>query len=526
MFYNNPIYNFLLERKSSSEIIFIPENLWTGNPDEGKKIVDGFLSFNGEGVLFDKNVWKKNSASKSWNEELSAFEWIKNVRSLGTNKARVFLRDNIREWMKFQSRWDPLFWRNDILARRISNLMSNMSFFYNTADEDFQKRFTRLLNKQSIHLVQTHKKKDYGDKKIFIVKAIILASLSFKNLSGKFQLGISLLKQIIQKDILEDGMHYLRSPSEQFIFLQSLIDIKNFLGLSKITIPKFLNENIYKMSAVLKFFKIGNNELAIFNKYKFIDPDELNEVLKRSNSKLKVPNILSFAGFQRVSENRLNFLMDCGKPTEEKTHASSLSFEFSHGTEKIVVNCGSPFINNKKLSEALRSTAAHSTISIDDINSSDIFFEKNTTTRIANVWSEKLTDGHNFWINSAHSGYKDLFGLVHNRKIHIDTKNLIIRGQDYFSRPLKKHNQIPKKLSLRFHIHPDVKLSATASKKKVVLKLQNNLGWEFICSEPKIEINEGKYFGDKKLTKKNNHILISENIVPEKKIRWLFRIIK
>ena len=128
MFYNNPIYNFLLERKSSSEIIFIPENLWTGNPDEGKKIVDGFLSFNGEGVIFDKNVWKKNSASKSWNEELNAFEWIKNVRSLGTNKARVFLRDNIREWMKFQSRWDPLFWRNDILARRISNLMSNMSF--------------------------------------------------------------------------------------------------------------------------------------------------------------------------------------------------------------------------------------------------------------------------------------------------------------------------------------------------------------------------------------------------------------
>ena len=129
-------------------------------------------------------------------------------------------------------------------------------------------------------------------------------------------------------------------------------------------------------------------------------------------------------------------------------------------------------------------------------------------------------------INSAHSGYKDLFGLVHNRKIHIDTKNLIIRGQDYFSRPLNKHNQIPKKLFLRFHIHPDVKLSGTTSKKKVVLKLKNNLGWEFICSEPKIEINEGIYFGDKKINKKNNHILISENIVPEKKIKWLFRVIK
>ena len=37
MFYSNLIYNFFLERKSSSEITFIPENLWIGNPDNGKK---------------------------------------------------------------------------------------------------------------------------------------------------------------------------------------------------------------------------------------------------------------------------------------------------------------------------------------------------------------------------------------------------------------------------------------------------------------------------------------------------------
>ena len=139
MFYNNIIYNFLLDRKSSSEISFIPENLWTGSPDNGKKIIDGFLSFYGEGVAFDKKVWRSNTASKSWNEELLSFEWVKDVRALGTNKARIFLRDNIREWMKFRNKWDSFSWRTDILSKRISFLMSNMSFFYNTADEDFQK---------------------------------------------------------------------------------------------------------------------------------------------------------------------------------------------------------------------------------------------------------------------------------------------------------------------------------------------------------------------------------------------------
>ena len=110
------------------------------------------------------------------------------------------------------------------------------------------------------------------------------------------------------------------------------------------------------------------------------------------------------------------------------------------------MNCGSPFVSNKELNEAMRSTAAHSTVSIDNINSSDIFFEKNTTTRLAKVWSEKLERDNNFWINSAHTGYKDLFGLIHNRKVHIDSKNLIIRGQDYFSRPTKSYNLTPKKL--------------------------------------------------------------------------------
>ena len=41
------------------------------------------------------------------------------------------------------------------------------------------------------------------------------------------KIGIKLLIDTLNSDIMEDGMHYLRSPSEQFIFLQSLIDIKN-----------------------------------------------------------------------------------------------------------------------------------------------------------------------------------------------------------------------------------------------------------------------------------------------------------
>ena len=524
--FKNPFYNLFLDKSANSSIIFTPQNLWTGNSDNGRKITDGFLSFHNETNTFNLNTWKKNNSSKLWNQKLHSFQWVDDIKSLGTNKARIFLRKNILQWIELYNRWDPHNWDLIILSKRICNLLGNISFFYETADEEFQKTFTKSLNKQVIHLLTSLEVKIDSDDRIFIPKAIILSSLCFTNMKPKLKLGLKMLSETLTLEILDDGMHFSRSPSKHLFFLKNLIDIKNYLGLSGRSIPRALNEIIARMGMILKFFKINNNELAIFNEFSHIYSHQLNEIIKRANTRLRIPSSLDQACFRRVSDNKLIFIMDCGSPPKKKTHAGSLSFEFSHFGEKLVVNSGSPFVNDKKWIEAMRSTAAHSTVSIDDINSSDIFYQKETITRIAKVWSELLLDKNFYWINSAHSGYKDIFGIIHNRKIHIDSEKLIIRGQDYFSKPAKHLIDIPKKIYIRFHIHPDVRLNVTTSKKKVFLQLKNNIAWEFICSEAKIKLKEGIYLGEKKTIQKNNHILISENLIPEKKIKWMFRLIK
>ena len=67
LLFKNPIYNFFLERRSVSEILFIPESLWSGDPENGKQIIGGYLNFNGETFYFKNNIWKKNQASNLWN---------------------------------------------------------------------------------------------------------------------------------------------------------------------------------------------------------------------------------------------------------------------------------------------------------------------------------------------------------------------------------------------------------------------------------------------------------------------------
>ena len=102
----------------------------------------------------------------------------------------------------------------------------------------------------------------------------------------------------------------------------------------------------------------------------------------------------------------------------------------------------------------------------------------------------------------------------------------MLRGEDSFKHIKTDHRFKNLKYFLRFHIHPSIKLNVTTSKKKVVLKLRNNLGWEFICSEPKIEIHDGIYLGENKIVQPNSHILLRDNISSKTKINWLFRLIR
>ena len=49
----------------------------------------------------------------------------------------------------------------------------------------------------------------------------------------------------------------------------------------------------------------------------------IEKVIKRASSRIKTPNQLAFSGFQRVSENRLTLIMDCGEPPKEKTYGKT-----------------------------------------------------------------------------------------------------------------------------------------------------------------------------------------------------------
>ena len=102
-YFKNPLYNLIIEKRLSAKILYSPEEVWIGDSEIGLKIINGYVNFYGESFNFQRNLWEKNRASEFWNDKLNSFDWIKDVRAVGTNKARIFLRNNILEWLKKNS---------------------------------------------------------------------------------------------------------------------------------------------------------------------------------------------------------------------------------------------------------------------------------------------------------------------------------------------------------------------------------------------------------------------------------------
>ena len=524
IFFSTPVYDFIISKNLSAKVKHFLNDSWEGDLENGKNFINGYINFYGETLNYKKSIWEKNSATSKWKEALHSFDWIKDLKLVGAGKSGVFVRKEILEWITIYNSWSQLEWRSDILGKRICALLGNLNFFFSSADEKFQQILLKSICKQGNHLIKNNLYDALGFHRIYAVKGIIALSVSLSVFRKYKAAGIKLLIKEINDQVFLDGCHYLKSPSKHIEFLLNLIDIKNYLSTLNIEVPKKINQSIISMSVAAKFFRHPNGSLTTFNNSSHVSLKKINQIIIRSNSKKKVSSYQNIAGFNRIYKNRLYFIMDCGNPVSEDVYAGSLSFELSMGKYQIIVNCGSPYINNKKWAEAMKSSAAHSTANIDNINSSDIIFNNNDKNkRVAKVWSKlKKRDG-SYWIDSAHSGYKNYFGLIHSRKIHIDTSKKIVRGQDCFSKSPSEYLKIPKKYSIRFHLHPDLQTNVTRSKKKALIKLPDGSGWEFLCSEPKIEINESIYLGEKQRIIKNNHILIKDSLFPNKKIKWLFR---
>ena len=265
--------------------------------------------------------------------------------------------------------------------------------------------------------------------------------------------GKILLVRELKEQVLNDGMHYERSPMYHIIILERLLDALNFAKATNDDIEPTLESYAVRMTGLALNWE-DLDRIPMMQDSAYDIALTVPEVLKYSKSLLGEyypfnSNELNDSGYRKLKFGSFSLFANVGSigPSYQPghAHADELNFELFHKGSPILVDTGVSTYEKNDRRQLERSTKSHNCIVLGS-NSSDIWsgfrIGKRANVIIVSDDNQKLTATHNgFGMLTSRSFESSLTGHITltDTLIHQSTSN------GYYG---KGH----------LHLHPDVQL--------------------------------------------------------------------
>ncbi len=405
--------------------------------------------------------WDNSSISKLWRYNLHYFEFLIQEKA---SSEQIFSQYNIIEnWLENNSYGKGTGWEPYPTSLRIINWIKwhwNTSQLSEKAKLSLWNQVRWLAFRPEYHLLGNH---------LFInAKALLYASVFFSldSSSNIYKIGNSILKKELDEQFLLDGAHFELSPMYHSLAMEDLLDL---ISISEKLPSSFSKQKIiekYKKGmAWLETFVYNNNELAHFNDCaNRIAPTytELESYAAKLGVKKNEPCSSKFlyhekSGFIVFKDEKSHLIADVGIIGPDflpgHAHADTLSFELAIKGQRVIVNSGTSVYGVSRERLRQRGTAAHSTVQIDDNDSSEVWSGFRVARR-AKPFNVELNS--KFELNSiirfsaSHDGYKKLINApIHRRTWHFNDIEWFV--EDDIS---GNENYVVS----RYHLHPEIQI--------------------------------------------------------------------
>ena len=452
-------------------------------------------------------IWDNDNLKKKDYINLNSFFWL---FSLDLKSSKKDIQNIILQWIEKNHRYNFKAWELDIVAHRIIAWISNSKLTYEDGKIDYKKKFNNIIEKQINHLVNEIERTEWVDDKMIGCSAIILAGLSYQDRDGHLKTGLNLLKKIIKFSFNNDGFPKSRNIRQLNFYLKYFILIREWLKESQSEIPDYINENIYYLGQAYAFTWQNNKVDLLFNGNNEANNVDFDYYLKRFGYNFK-NQTNELGGYVILNNKKTSLIMDVGESPDKKFssdyQAGALSFEVLSNGKKLISNSGYFQNYNHRLNELSKSSAVHSTLTLDDRSSCKFRKDQNERSKILKglrITKKNIIFEKNYWkISATHDGYLKQYGILHNREIEFYPEQIKFIGHDKI---IFRSNFKNLKFEIRFHLEPSVRVMKTQDNKSILIDLDGE-GWKFNSNNNDINIDNGLYFG------KKNSFVDSQNIV-------------
>ncbi|HWA44759.1 MAG TPA: heparinase II/III family protein [Hypericibacter adhaerens] len=501
--------------------------LWPGMPERGAALLAGEIELLGRKLPLPEPFWSFRPEGDRLMAELHGFAWLADLVAAG-NAGIVRARELIDQWLTLPESRSRDLRHPAIAGRRLAAWLQSANRLLVGGDAGFDERLHRAVAEDATRLARLLPGGLCGGALIEATKGLLLASLVLPQGRRWEGPAMARLAAELDRQILPDGGQVERNPSRQLRVIRDLAEIEiAFARAGRPTTPA-LGAALRSLAPLIRLLQHGDSGLALFNGANEETAGLIETVLTAAGETPQAMTKAPHAGFQRLAAGRMVALVEAGRPAppgfDGGAHAGTFAIEVSIGTERLITGCGA-HAADADWAEALRATAAHSTLSIAHSDSSPLLPGDGLASRPGFVSCKREEEAGTLWLELSHDGYGPRFGLRHRRRLYMTAGGEELRGEDRVE-PLNDSREerteaLP--VTIRFHLHPDVQASLAQNGHTVLLRLASGAGWRLrIDGEgAAVALAESVYAGRRGRLRRSQQVVVETGYRgPESWVRW------
>lgn len=435
--------------------------------------------------------WGTDSPSLLWRYNLHYFD---DLNARDSQDRDAWHSEAVRKWMNENPLSADVAWDPYPVSLRIVNWIK-WSLGSSIAADGVGPDLGHSLATHARYLCGRLEYHLFGNHLFANAKALVFAGMFFEGPEARSWLerGLGVLAKEIPEQILADGGQFERSTMYHAIAYEDVLDLINIAKAFPSAIPNEWRSSVGSWPKVaagmgrwLRAMTHPDGRIALFNDAAFDIAPQVSELERyASDLGLQQPpsdpqshwTHLEDSGYVVVDLGPAKIFIDVAPVGPDylpgHAHADTLSFELSVFGERVIVNGGTSAYGKGREREEERSTASHSTVTVDGANSSEVWAGFRVARR-AKPFDLHVEPGpESARVTCAHDGYRRLPGrAVHRRAWALTAATLEVedRVEGRYGSAVA-----------RYHLHPQVRCTLRDGHSgELVLQCGRELTWQAI----------------------------------------------
>jgi uncharacterized heparinase superfamily protein len=529
-----PIHAKRLKGKYPLKLLAVPEDGIPGDPRAGKALRAGYFLFRGMKQPVETLDFTALDLSPAFADHIHSFLWLRDLSTVATREQGAPVAEAImRKWLDAHAdRPSEPAWRADNAGWRLFHWTAQAPLILSSSDLVYRSLVLNCIARTARHLDRGADKAPQGLPRLVAWGGIVAASLLLPGGGPRRHFGEAGLRRAIDEAFYPDGGAISRSPIAQIDGIMLLSMLRAVYDARREEAPSWLEETLGRTVPALLGLTHGDGGLGSWQGAGAIDPERVAAIVSASGVRTRPLRQARDWGYQRLAAGTTVVQVDAAPPPVARLAvagcASTAAIEVSDGAHRLIVNCGGAALAGAQLPEALaqalRTTAAHSTMVLADSNSTAILPDGTLGRGVTEVELSRQEFETGSRLDISHDGYVRRHGYVHRRLLMLSCDGRELRGEDMLLPAARRRKPLPVPFVLRFHLAPGAEPTLTADEKGALLRLDMSALWQFRAGAGTISIEESLWVdGDGRPHATNQLVVAGEALPGGVSIGWLLK---